>query len=79
MKSIDALADETAKLVLQKFDAGLHGDIKKVIKEALLRLEYEFRLEALRQALQPGIEQADRGEYSTYSYEELMADVDKMS
>ncbi len=79
MQSIDALADETAKLVLQKFDAGLRGDIKKVIKEALLKLEYEVRLELLREALQPAIEQVERGEYSTYSYEQLIADTDKMS
>ncbi len=78
MQSVDTLENELTKILEQKFDAGLRSDIRKVVKEALLKLEYEIKLEALRQALQPGIDEADRGEYSEYSYEQCMADIDKM-
>ncbi len=78
MQSADTLADELTKLLEQKFDAGLRSDISKVVKEAILKLENDLKIEALRRALQPAIDCADRGEYREYSYEQLMADTDKM-
>ena len=57
------LDDKTESLIQNWIDRGQFSDAADMIREAIRQMdEREQRLEALRAALQIGIDQADRGE-----------------
>ena len=77
-----SLSPKLEALVQEKIDAGLYRNVSEVIGAALLLMakyeqEQERKLAVLRQAVQIGIDQADRGEFAEgFSIETLMKEAD---
>ena len=78
-----SLTPELMKLVQSKVASGMYNNASEFIREAIRRLDgneqllYELKLVRLKEALRPGIEDADKGIYADYSYEQLMRDLDR--
>ena len=77
-----SLTNELMELVHQKVQSGLYNNASEVIREAIRNLDqneqllYEFKLNKLKQTLKPSIDQVEQGQYSDYSYDELINDID---
>lgn len=74
-----SLTTELEQYVQSKVDSGLYQSASEVIREGLRLLKdkdslQELKLNALRQDLQQGIDQADRGEFSQRSIADLKAE-----
>ena len=65
------LAPQTEELVKEKVASGRYGDENAVIYEALLALDDQERLAALRAAIAIGDEEIERGEVVPYTPELL--------
>lgn len=76
------LKPETDLFVREQVHAGMYTSISEVIEHALDLLkrsemteaERAAKLERLRKDIQVGIDQCDRGEYSTWSADEIKAE-----
>lgn len=71
-----SLTPELEKLVQAKVDSGLYNSASEVIRESLRLLHErdkvrEIRLEELRKAIQKGVDQLERGDYTIYESEDL--------
>ncbi len=77
-----SLTDELLALIQDKVASGMYNNASEVIREALRHLDaneellHQLKLTQLKQALRPGIEQAENDEYAEYSYEKLMTEID---
>lgn len=73
-----SLTEKLDEYVRQKVASGLYNNASEVIREAL-RLKIateqsdEAKLQRLREAINEGWEQADRGEFADYSLEKSLA------
>ncbi len=73
------LTDRLEKFVKEKVESGLYNDTSEVISEALRLMEksdqlFQLKLDRLREAVRIGDEQAVRGEFSTRTIEDIIAD-----
>lgn len=82
MKTMNvSLTPELVKLVQAKVASGLYNNASEVIRDALRQFDsvgeviFELKKEKLRQALQPGLAQYDRGEHSEYPLAQLLTDI----
>ena len=73
-----SLTNELMRLVQSKVASGMYNNASEVVREALRNLDsnesllYELKLARLREALEPGIQQAFAGEFSDYSLHSLI-------
>lgn len=73
------------KIVQDKVASGLYNNASEVVREAIRQMDanaqmlYESKLQKLREALAPAIQQADAGEYAEYSLESLQTELDHES
>ncbi len=78
-----SLTAELMRIVQHKVKSGLYNNASEVIREAIRQLDtnaqllHELKLAHLRQALEPGLQQARAGEYADYSIHRLLADLNK--
>jgi antitoxin ParD1/3/4 len=71
-----SLTPEIEAFVRRKVQEGRYNNASELVRHALRRLEdeereYEAKLAALKAEIQIGIDQLDRGEYSTRSMAEI--------
>ncbi len=70
------------KIVKGKVKSGLYNNASEVIREAIRQLDayehmiYESKLTKLREALAPGIKQAEAGKFAEYSLKGLLSELD---
>ncbi len=74
-----SLTPELEKLVNEKVANGLYNSPSEVVCEALMLLKEQdtlkqMRLEELRKEVALGVEQMERGEFSTYDSSKALAD-----
>ena len=80
-----SLAPELASLVQAKVDTGLYSDASEVISEAIRHMDissqflYQYKLDQLKKALEPGMQQALAGEYADYSLASFISELDQDS
>lgn len=80
-----SLTTELLEIVQSKVESGLYNNASEVIREAIRQLDtnaqllYELKLAHLRQALEPGLRQAEAGEFADYSLGSLIANLNKSS
>lgn len=73
-----SLTPELIHIVQQKVESGLYNNASEVIREAIRQLDtnakllYELQLSRLRDALTPGIKQAQSGELTDYTIDQLI-------
>ncbi|MAJ64713.1 MAG: hypothetical protein CBB62_10830 [Micavibrio sp. TMED2] len=78
-----SLTPKLEKMVRNKVDSGLYNNASEVIRAALRLMadadeEHKERLKAFRDAVQAGVEQADRGEFAEgFSIDKLQQGLDK--
>ena len=63
------LSPRAEAIVREKVDAGRYADPDEVIERALEALDYQERMERLREMVQVGIDAADRGEVDEWTPE----------
>lgn len=73
-----SLTERLDDYVRQKVASGLYNNASEVIREALRRqIEHEMseeaKLERLREAINVGWEQAERGQFADYSLDDTLA------
>ncbi len=73
-----SLTPELENFVKQKVTAGMYNSASEVMREALRLLEErdalrEMKLKALREAVQEGLDELDRGEGTPLDMEEIKA------
>ena len=79
-----SLTPKLEKMVRNKVDSGLYNNASEVIRAALRLMadadeEHKERLKAFRDAVQAGVEQADRGEFAEgFSIDKLQQGLDKL-
>lgn len=77
-----SLTEELMKQIQDKVKSGLYNNASEVVREALRsfdsnqQLIYELKLARLKEALRPGLEDAEHGRYAPYSLEQLLADLE---
>jgi antitoxin ParD1/3/4 len=76
-----SLTERLDDYVRQKVASGLYNNASEVIREALRRqieqeMSEEAKLERLREAINVGWEQAERGEVSKLDVEQILSDLD---
>lgn len=71
-----SLTPEVEQTVREVIASGLAPDAESFIEDAITRTaaNYKQRLEKLREAVAIGVEQADRGEFSNRTVEDIIAD-----
>lgn len=70
------LSPELESFIKRQLDSGAYASASEVVSNALKLLEErERQLQLLREEIQEGIDQLDRGEYSTLT----MADIKKLA
>ena len=78
-----SLTPELVKIIQRKVETGLYGNASEVVRDAIRQLGvtdellYEIKLERLKKALEPGIKAALSGDYTEYSLEDLMEELDR--
>lgn len=74
-----SLGEHWEVFIRNEVASGRYGSASEVVREALRGMEErKARLEALRAHLEPGAQQARRGEFVTdYSFESLIAELDE--
>lgn len=76
-----SLTDELANVVQAKVASGLYSDASEVIRDAIRQMDaqnaiiYQYKLQQLKQALQPGIEDAIAGRFAEFSFNALKHDL----
>ncbi len=73
-----SLTERLDDYVRQKVASGLYNNASEVIREALRRqieqeMSEEAKLERLREAINVGWEQAERGQFADYSLDDTLA------
>ena len=69
-----SLTPELEQVIAQKVASGLYNNSSEVIREALRMMWKNDQLEQLRQAVAVGAEQAERGEFVSQSFREIMTE-----
>ena len=75
-----SLTDELIRVIKRKVSSGMYNNSSEVVREAIRRFDeyedllYGLKLDKLRTELAIGIDQADRGEYSHHSVEDIIAE-----
>ena len=75
-----SLTDELIKVIRRKVSSGMYNNSSEVVREAIRRFDeydellYGLKLDKLRTEISIGIEQADRGEFSNRTVEEIIAE-----
>jgi len=78
-----SLTPELMQLVQSKVASGMYNNASEFIREAIRnvdgneRLLYELKLARLKEALLPGIAEAEKGVYAEYAHDQLMDDLDR--
>jgi antitoxin ParD1/3/4 len=78
-----SLTPELMQVVQSKIDSGLYDDASDVVCDAIRQLDardhllYDVKLDHLRQALAPGLQEAATGEFADYSLEDIIAELDQ--
>lgn len=73
-----SLGEHWDAFIRKEVATGRYGSASEVVRAALRVLEaQEQRLEALREHLAVGAEQARRGEFVEYSLEDVLAEIDR--
>jgi len=73
-----SLTPELLQLVQNKVAGGMYNNASEFIREAIRNVDtnekilYELKLAKLKQTLQPGIHDAEQGNYADYSLHERM-------
>jgi putative addiction module CopG family antidote len=67
-----SLTPEMAKIVNFRVESGLYGSTSEYLSDAI-RIAENL---ALRQAVESGVEQADKGIFAEYDYSSLMKELD---
>lgn len=72
-----SLTDRLNDYVREKVASGLYNNASEVVREALRRqieaeMSEEARLARLREAIDIGLEQAERGEFAAYSLDDTL-------
>jgi len=77
-----SLTEELMQLVQKKVASGMYNNASEFVREAIRnkdtneQLLYELKLATLKKTLQSGIEQAREGDFTDYSFDQLMQDTD---
>ncbi|MBF0282135.1 MAG: type II toxin-antitoxin system ParD family antitoxin [Zetaproteobacteria bacterium] len=80
-----SLTPELMELVQSKVASGMYNNASEFIREAIRNVDgndqllYELKLARLKEALKSGIEDAEKGVYADYAYEQLMQRTDQQS
>ena len=75
-----SLTQELIQVIKRKVSSGMYNNSSEVIREAIRRFDeyeellYGLKLDKLKTEIAIGIEQADRGEYSNRTVEDIIAD-----
>ena len=75
-----SLTQELIQVIKSKVSSGMYNNSSEVIREAIRRFDeydellYGLKLDKLKTEIAIGIEQADRGEYSNRTVEDIIAD-----
>jgi len=73
------LSGKAAEIVQEKLASGIYADAAEFVSEAILRAEEldKLKLERLRQELQIGIDQLDRGEGRPLDIDRINRELDE--
>ena len=70
------------KIIRNKIKGGMYNNVSEVVRDAIRRIDehdnirYQYKLEQLRKALKPGIEDVKNGRMKSYtSYEDFKKDI----
>jgi antitoxin ParD1/3/4 len=78
-----SLTPELVKLVKAKVKSGMYNNASEFMREAVRQYEttrdylYQIKLAQLKADIAEGVAQIERGEYSSFSLEELQRDIKK--
>ena len=67
------LPEDFAKLVNERVSSGMYPNADEYFKDSIRQAEIAF----IRREVQKGLDEADRGEFVEYGYEELMKEIDE--
>ncbi len=77
-----SLTTELMQLVQRKVASGMYNNASEFVREAIRNIDinekllYELKLARLKETLQPAINDAEKGIFSDYSFDQLMQDMD---
>ncbi len=77
-----SLTSELMQLVQRKVASGMYNNASEFVREAIRNIDtneqllYELKLAKLKEILQPAIDDAEKGIFADYSFDQLMQDVD---
>jgi len=77
-----SLTPELMQLIRRKVDSGMYNNASEFVREAIRnndsneQLLYELKLAKLKERLQPAIEDAEKGIFADYSFNQLIQDAD---
>ena len=76
-----SLTPELENIVKMKVESGLYNNASEVVREALRKVYADdevrkLKLEHLRDAIQIGLDQANRGEFSDRSISDIISDLE---
>lgn len=77
-----SLTLELMQLIQRKVASGMYNNASEFVREAIRNIDtnekllYELRLARLKETLQPAINDAEKGVFADYSFEQLMQDMD---
>jgi len=78
-----SLTPELMQLVQRKVASGMYNNASEFVREAIRNIDtndqllYELKLAKLKESLQSGIEDAEKGVFVDYSLDSLMQDMDQ--
>lgn len=75
------LSPEIEQIVNDKIASGMYPNVNEFIREAILRAVKQdyLKRKKLNEALAIGIEQADKGEFSSRTVQDIISDKEKKS
>jgi antitoxin ParD1/3/4 len=80
-----SLTPELMQLVQRKVASGMYNNASEFVREAIRNIDtneqllYELKLAKLKEMLQPGIDDAEKGVFADYSFDTLMRGMDNES
>lgn len=78
-----SLSPELMQVVQSKIDSGLYNDAGDVVRDAIRQLDardhllLDVKLDHLRQALAPGLQEAATGQFADYDLQSLITELDQ--
>lgn len=75
-----SLTNELMRVIKRKVSSGMYNNCSEVVREAIRRFDeyeellYGLKLDKLKTEIAIGIEEADRGEYSNRTVEDIIAE-----